>query len=201
MPRSRSTLLPLDVMSEPEAASARSPERLRPRRPKTPVLPAVSIPAAWRHPPPLGPPAARHRRLPRATPRRRPRPAPIRPSHRRHPSCARVSLRRDSCRHRRPRPSSPGRLGRCPRCTPPRQPLPGLRRCGAESRARRGSPPCLSKTIPSMNSFELPRPRASNTCAVNQSHREWLCRPRSWRCQSCAHGRHHRVCCAWSPRA
>lgn len=108
MPRSRFTLLPLDVMSEPEAASAGPPERLRPRRPKTPVRAAVSIPAAWRHPPPLGPPAARHRRLPGATPRRRPCPAPIRPSHRRHPSCARVSLRRDSCRHRRPRPSSPG---------------------------------------------------------------------------------------------
>ena len=138
-------------MSEPEAASAGPPERLRPRRPKTPVLPGQH-PGSVEAPP-------HHRRLPGATPRRRPRPAPIRPSHRRHPSCARVSLRRDSCRHRRPRPSSPGRLGRCPRCTPPRQPLPGLRRCGAESRARRGSPPSLSKTIPSMNSFDLPPAR------------------------------------------
>jgi hypothetical protein len=46
VPWSRCTLFPLDVMTEPVTASAAPPERLKPRRPKTPVLPAVSIPAA-----------------------------------------------------------------------------------------------------------------------------------------------------------
>src|SRR2546421_379810 len=53
VPWSRCTLFALDVMTEPIVASAVPPERLRPCSPKTPLLPAVSIPAASN--PPIAP--------------------------------------------------------------------------------------------------------------------------------------------------
>ena len=46
VPSSRCTLFPLDVMTEAAAAPATPPERLQLRRPDTPVLRVVSIPAA-----------------------------------------------------------------------------------------------------------------------------------------------------------
>ena len=52
---------------------------------------------------------------------------------------------------------------------------------GAESRGRLGSPP-RQRRSPSMNPFDLQRPRASGTCLW-----AWTCRPRFWRSESCAH--------------
>src|SRR5213082_331908 len=58
VPWSRCTFFALEVMTDPVAASAAPPERLKPCSPKTPLLPAVSIPAASR--PPIAPgPACR----------------------------------------------------------------------------------------------------------------------------------------------
>src|SRR5580704_13614183 len=58
VPWSRCTLFPVDVMTEPVAASAALPERLKPRRPNTPLLVPLSIPAAST--PPIAPgPACR----------------------------------------------------------------------------------------------------------------------------------------------
>ena len=48
-------------MTEPVVASAAPPERLKPCRPKTPLLPAVSIPAASK--PPIAPGPARGAQL------------------------------------------------------------------------------------------------------------------------------------------
>src|SRR5882762_6090972 len=81
VPWSRCTLFPVDVMTEPVAASAAPPERLKPRKPKTPVLVPLSIPAASR--PPIAPgPACRAPVAPPAsdpTSRVAPRPDPTVP--------------------------------------------------------------------------------------------------------------------------
>lgn len=60
VPSSRCTLFPLDVMTE--AAPAAPPERLKPRRPNTPVLRVVSIRRRPRRRPPQGWLAERRRR-------------------------------------------------------------------------------------------------------------------------------------------
>src|SRR2546423_399868 len=81
VPWSRCTLFPLDVMTEPVVASAAPPERVKPWRPKTPLLPAVSIPAAAKPPlPPRPPPRAPLAAPPsHPTPPGAPSPHPTRP--------------------------------------------------------------------------------------------------------------------------
>ena len=75
VPWSRCTFFALEVMTDPVAASAAPPERLKPCCPKAPLLPAAkhcgSVHACHRHAP--DPPAEHCWCLPRATRRRWPR--------------------------------------------------------------------------------------------------------------------------------
>jgi len=58
-----------------------------------------------------------------------------------------------------------------------------------------------AKPIPSMNPFDLLRPRGLPIRVRSSYVSEWMCRPRSRRFDSCAPCRDHRACCVWSPRA
>lgn len=154
VPSSRCTLFPLDVMTEAAAAPAAPPERLKPRRPNTPVLRVVSIRRRPRRRPPQGWLAERRRRAQTdpTVSATAPVVRPSKPPPRLVPASPPAPLRAPASRH-------------CSRRSPPRQPPPGFRHGGAESHARLGSPPCQRRS-PSMNPFDLQRPRASDTCPI-----------------------------------